>query len=411
VPECVCARGVSNLDRHCALATILAPDKYLQVRFVESRAEYFQQRVEQDFLSREVSANSLVALAADTSMKAGMRSREGAVQVGETNKLSVMSNDTGVVIGSVLTRSTGPYGDEANAMLDGLKNLVGLVRDNVAAPSTASAASSASSSSSSSSSSLWAVAAAAAAGATVAAVRPSAGRFEAAPAPSSSSSSAAAASPVVDLTKDYADEERERPGTTRHSTQPAPHVRKQLLLLDNRTMINDEIVNWWGNLLRHNLQQHQQQQQQHHHHHPQQQQQQQQQQQRQQQHRWEEGQHNVKQHAAAAAAAAVGGRGGADTGAVAGAGTGGSTVVLLSSLFYESLTRRWKARAHEYAYDRSRVHAQELVDRKFEAVQTILIPVHIPGEIHWVLVCVQLTRYSSADDNKIRVRVCACARA
>ena len=87
-------------------------------------------------------------------------------------------------------------------------------------------------------------------------------------------------------------------------------------------------------------------------------------------------------------------------------GSGGSSVVVLSSFFFVNLSGAWRPVAPQYL--RARVFAKEIINRKFEGVRKILVPVHVPSKIHWVLACVRLASYCSVSDGKIRVRLRAC---
>ena len=81
--------------------------------------------------------------------------------------------------------------------------------------------------------------------------------------------------------------------------------------------------------------------------------------------------------------------------------------MVLSSFFFVILSGGWRP-VVAAQYSRARVWAKEIINRKFEGVRNILVPVHVPSKIHWVLACVRLAGYCSVSDGKMRVRVRTC---
>jgi Ulp1 family protease len=68
----------------------------------------------------------------------------------------------------------------------------------------------------------------------------------------------------------------------------------------------------------------------------------------------------------------------------------GASTVMLSTFFFSALSKNWQAR-RAFAYERARLWAKDVLRTKFRGVTRLLVPVHIPHRIHWVLAVVHLT--------------------
>jgi len=68
-------------------------------------------------------------------------------------------------------------------------------------------------------------------------------------------------------------------------------------------------------------------------------------------------------------------------------------VIVLSTYFFAALTKGWKLHLGRFCYEKARVWTKDLLALKFAGIRKILIPVHIPDKIHWVLVAVCLKGY------------------
>ena len=94
----------------------------VEVAFSESKQAYFGNLVEQHLCSMKL---HLRALSCDTHCKVLARSHEHGEQVELANKISIMDNATGCIVGAAFTASAGPHDQSAEDMIAGVAELYG----------------------------------------------------------------------------------------------------------------------------------------------------------------------------------------------------------------------------------------------------------------------------------------------
>ena len=168
--------------------------------------------------------------------------------------------------------------------------------------------------------------------------------------------------------------------TTEHGS-PKPALKQMLAQLDAGRMINDEIVNNWAQYVLHKCGGSS--------------------------HRL--GGADQRSHSDVTPASSVGNNRAASRQQSITPANNDSTphgVVILSTFFFPALSRNWQGRAGRFCYERARVWAKQIIARKFRGIRRILVPIHVPHKIHWILASICLPGYRCAKDRTQKVRHC-----